>query len=208
MKNKLSITFILCLIGKFSFAQWVVADPTNLAQGIVNSTRQVVESSTIVGNTLDNFQETVKIYEQGKKYYDALQQVNNLVKDGRKVQQTALMLYEITDIYVSSFSKMLHDPNLTSKELEAIAHGYNEILKEGSDLFSDLQVIINPSSLSMNDKERMEMVDQTYRAMRDHRAFAAYFSRKFMGVSYVRSTKLGNTARVLELYGSKMDRYW
>ena len=30
----------------------------------------------------------VKIYEQGKKYYDALKSVNNLVKDARKVQQT------------------------------------------------------------------------------------------------------------------------
>ena len=37
---------------------------------------------------LSLLQETVKIYEQGKKYYDALKSVNNLVKDARKVQQT------------------------------------------------------------------------------------------------------------------------
>ena len=36
---------------------------------------------------LSLLKETVKIYEQGKKYYDALKSVNNLVKDARKVQQ-------------------------------------------------------------------------------------------------------------------------
>ena len=33
---------------------------------------------------LSLLKETVKIYEQGKKYYDALKSVNNLVKDARK----------------------------------------------------------------------------------------------------------------------------
>ena len=56
-----------------------------------------------------NFQETVKIYEQGKKYYDALKSVNNLVRDARKVQQTILMVGDITDIYVTNFQRMMRD---------------------------------------------------------------------------------------------------
>lgn len=43
---------------------------------------------------VSNFQETVKIYEQGKKYYDALKKVNNLVKDARKVREVILMVGE------------------------------------------------------------------------------------------------------------------
>ncbi len=54
-------------------------------------------------NMIKNFQETVKIYEQGKKYYDALKSVNNLVKDARKVQQTILMVGDITDILCDQF---------------------------------------------------------------------------------------------------------
>ena len=49
---------------------------------------------------LSLLKETVKIYEQGKKYYDALKSVNNLVKDARKEQQTILMVGDITDIYI------------------------------------------------------------------------------------------------------------
>lgn len=47
-------------------AQWVVSDPTNLAQGIVNSTKQVVEAAKNGQTMLQSFQQTVKIYEQSK----------------------------------------------------------------------------------------------------------------------------------------------
>ncbi len=61
-------------------AQWVVTDPTNLAQGIVNTTKQIIQTSSTASNMIKNFKETVKIYEQGKKYYDKLKKVNNLGK--------------------------------------------------------------------------------------------------------------------------------
>ena len=43
MNHKI-ILLCLCLVctGRSTYAQWVVSDPTNLAQGIVNSTKQVV----------------------------------------------------------------------------------------------------------------------------------------------------------------------
>lgn len=51
-------------------AQWVTFDPSNFAQSIVNTTRNVVQTTTTAENMVKNFQETVKIYEQGKRYYD------------------------------------------------------------------------------------------------------------------------------------------
>lgn len=56
----------LCFIGKAS-AQWVVSDPGNLAQGIINTTKQIVQTSTTAKNTLDGFMEAQKIFQQGKK---------------------------------------------------------------------------------------------------------------------------------------------
>ena len=102
-------------------AQWTVIDPSNIAQSIVNSSKSLVQESTTATNMVRNFQETVKIYQQAKKYYDALQSVNNLVRDARKVQQTILMLGNISGYYVNNFQKMLTDPNFTSSELSAIA---------------------------------------------------------------------------------------
>ena len=55
-----------------SSAQWVVTDPGNLAQGIINMSDNIAHTSKTATNTAQSFFETVKIYEQSKKYYDAL----------------------------------------------------------------------------------------------------------------------------------------
>ena len=102
---------MLCLVALFvsqtSRAQWVVTDPGNLAQGIINATKNIVHTSSTASTMIQNFQETVKIYKQGKEYYDALKKVKNLVRDARKVQQTILLVGDLTDFYVDSFERML-----------------------------------------------------------------------------------------------------
>ena len=144
-------------------AQWVTFDPSNFAQSIVNTTRNVVQTTTTAENMVKNFQETVKIYEQGKRYYDALKAVNNLVKDARKVQQTVLLVGEISDIYVNSFQKMLTDENYTPDELSAIASGYAKMLEESSGMLNEMKTVVTSTSLSMTDKERMDVIDRVYR---------------------------------------------
>lgn len=92
-------------------AQWVVTDPGNLAQSIINMSDNIVHTSATATNTAQNFAETVKIYQQYKKYYDALKSVNNLVKDARKVSEIILMVGDVSEIYVTNFRKMLGDKN-------------------------------------------------------------------------------------------------
>ena len=48
-KTILLMAVCLCFIGKAS-AQWVVSDPGNLAQGIINTTKQIVQTSTTAKN--------------------------------------------------------------------------------------------------------------------------------------------------------------
>ena len=104
-------------------AQWVVTDPGNLAQSIINTADQIIEASATASNTLDSFKEVKKVYDQGKEYYDALKAVNNLVRDARKVQQTVLLVGDISNMYVTNFGHMLNDPNFSPQELTAIAFG-------------------------------------------------------------------------------------
>ena len=209
MRTKIIMLFCLCLLlaGKAS-AQFAVFDPTNLAQGIVNTTKQIVQTSSTASNMLNNFQETVKIYEQGRKYYDALKSVNNLVKDARKVQQTILMIGEISDVYVNSFQKMMRDPNYSVEELGAIAFGYTKLLEESNGVLVELKGVVNISTLSMSDKECMDIVDRCYNSVKRYRNLTNYYTNKNIAVSYLRSKKTGDTDRVMALYGSANDRYW
>ena len=170
MRTRITFVICLCLLlaGRAS-AQWVVSDPGNLAQGIINASKNIIHTSKTATNMVNNFQETVKIYEQGKKYYDALKSVNNLVKDARKVQQTILMVGDITDIYVTSFQKMLRDDNFTVEELGAIAFGYTKLLEESNDVLTELKNVVNITTLSMTDKERMDVVERCHSKMKRYR---------------------------------------
>ena len=191
-----------------SRAQWVVTDPTNLAQGIINATKNIVQTSTTATHMVKNFQETVKIYQQGKEFYDGLKKVKNLVKDARKVQQTILMIGDITDIYVINFERMLSDPYFSTEELSAIAAGYTILLEESANVLNDLRNIVNENGLSMSDKERMEVIDLCYNRVYSYRGLVQYYTNKNIGVSYLRAKKKSDQDRILALYGSPAERYW
>jgi predicted RND superfamily exporter protein len=209
MKKK-TIILLTALLSVFSSAnaQWAVFDPSNFAQSIVNSANEIVQTSSTANNMIQNFQETVKIYEQGKRYYDALKSVHDLVKSARKVQQTILLVGDISDIYVNNFNRMMGDKNFTVEELTAIAFGYNRLLQESSDLLLDLKEVTTSTGLSMTDKERLEIIDKIYCSVSDYKNLTWYYTRKNIGVSYLRSKKSGDSARVLALYGSQSERYW
>lgn len=209
IRIKTTLLFIvIALITKNAQAQFAVIDPSNIAQSIVNTTKELAQTSRTVSNTLDTFKETKKVYEQGKQYYDALKSVNHLVKDARKVQKTLLLLGEITDIYVNNFQLMLSDKNFRADELTAIAHGYAMLLDESADILAELKNIVNINGLSMSDAERMDRIDKAYDSISNYRNLVSYYTRKNISVSYLRSKKINDTERVVALYGSANDKYW
>lgn len=209
MKTRIILLFsAYLLLAGTARAQWVVSDPGNLAQSIINASKNIIHTSKTAANMVSNFQETVKIYEQGKKYYDALKSVNNLVKDARKVREVILMVGEVSDIYVNSFQKMLRDENYTPEELSAIAFGYTKLLEESNGVLTEMKDVVNITTLSMTDKERMDVVDRCYNSMKRYRNLVMYYTNKNISVSYLRAKKKNDMDRVLALYGSGSERYW
>ena len=189
-------------------AQWVVTDPTNFAGNIANTVKEIATASKMVQNTLNSFHEIEKVYDQGKKYYDGLREVKTLVADAYKVKQSILMVAEITGIYVDSYKKMLSDRNFTPKELDAIAFGYSRLLEESNEMLKELKTIVNKSSLSMTDKERIDLIDRVYRDVKKQKNLVSYYTNKDIAVSYLRSLRAGDSERVIDLYGSAATRYW
>ena len=209
MKQKIILLVSACLLLTGTVrAQWIVSDPGNLAQSIINASENIIHTSKTAANMVSNFQETVKIYEQGKKYYDALKSVNNLVKDAVKVRNTILMIGEISDIYVTNFQLMLRDGNFTPEELSAIAFGYTKLLEESNNVLKEMKDVVNITTLSMTDKERMDVVDRCYNSVRRYRNLVMYYTNKNISVSYLRARKKNDMDRVLSLYGNRNDRYW
>ena len=171
MKKKILMLCMGCFfISLTAKAQWVVSDPGNLAQGIINAAKNIVHTSSTASNIL--------------------------------------MVGDITDIYVNSFERMLSDPYFTPEELSAIAIGYTKLLEESAHLLNDLKTVVNENGLSMNDKERMDIIDRCYTDMLQYRSLVQYYTNKNIGVSYLRAKKRNDLDRVMALYDSPNERYW
>ena len=201
--------WLMCLVlacfTQRAAAQWTVIDPSNLVQNI----KSAVQSSTTASNMIKSLQESVKIYNQSKAYYDALKAVHNIIKDARKVKLTIEMVSEITDIYMSGFNRMVTDRNFPSGELAAISAGYARLLEEGGALVAELKnIVTSGNGLSLSDKERMDAVDQIYTRMLRYRNLTRYYTDKAISVSFLRSQSKGDAARVQALYGKPSERYW
>ena len=124
------------------------------------------------------------------------------MRDARKVREIILMVGDVSDIYVTGFGRMMKDENFSARELDAIASGYTKLLEESNGVLQDLKQVIDVSTLSMTDKDRMDVVDECYRDI------VSYYTNRNIAVSYLRARKRNDMDRVMRLYGDETSRYW
>ena len=212
IRQKLKMPLIavcLCLMGTGgAHAQWVVSDPGNLAQSIINSAKEMVETAGTKANTLNGFLETKKVFEQGKAYYDALKSVHDVVRGGAKVAKSISLVMEISETYVDNYQKMLSDGNYTPEELAAISSGYAMLIDESSDVLQDLKNVVNVTGMSLTDAERLAIIENAYRSLLNYRNLVRYYTNKTISVSYLRARKKNDMDRVMALYGNPNEKYW
>ena len=189
-------------------AQFAVIDPANIAQSIANTASEVVHTSATVENVIKDWQQVQSLYNTTKGYYDQLKQVNDLLKDAKKVKDCILLVGDIGDIYVNSFGKMLADPHFDFDELQAISDGYTILLNESADMINELKGVVTENGLSMTDHERMDIISDVYDRLKNHRNLVSYYTRKNISISYIRSQKAGDEDAVMALYGNANDKYW
>ena len=174
--------------------------------------RSIVAPAIIRSKPFDKFafrlKEVEKLYNDTKKYYDALKKVNNLIGDAYKVKECILMVGDISEIYVTSYKKMLSDKNFRPSELAAMASGYAKLLQQSGESLKELKSIVKSNVFSMNDHERMQSIDRIYTTLREYRSLVSYYTRKNISVSYVRAREKNNLASVKALYGNTASRYW
>lgn len=162
MKTKIFL-FLLCL-SFFSFraqAQWAVIDPTNLAQGIINMGQNIQAVSKTTGETLNVFKQTKALYDENKKFYDDLLAIKDFVKETKKVGRSIKMVSDMSDMFIDDFSKFTSDPNLSLDEINTYMGRYNRSIRIATEELKVLSKVIG-RGLSMNDKERMDKIDESY----------------------------------------------
>ena len=85
---------------------------------------------------------------------------------------------------------------------------YAKMLEESSGMLNEMKTVVTSTSLSMTDKERMDVIDRVYRDVRNQRNLVRYYTNRNIGISYLRAKKKNDTRRVLDLYGTDNQKYW
>ena len=102
----------------------------------------------------------------------------------------------------------LRDGNFRPEELSAIAFGYTKLLEESNEVLTELKNVVNITTLSMTDKERMDVVERCHSKMKRYRNLVSYYTNKNISVSYLRAKKKNDLDRIMGLYGNMNERYW
>ena len=69
-------------------------------------------------------------------------------------------------------------------------------------MLTELRNVVNITTLSMTDKERMDVVERCHSKMKRYRNLVSYYTNKNISVSYLRAKKKNDLDRIMGLYGN------
>lgn len=161
MKTKILLFLLGLSLFSTAQAQWAVIDPTNLAQGILNMGNNIKAVAKTTGETLNVFKQTKALYDENKKFYDDLLTIKDFLRDTQKVGRSIKMVRDMSDMFVRDFSKFTSDPHLSLDEINTYMSRYNRSIRMATEELQVLSKVVG-RGLSMNDKERMDKIDQSY----------------------------------------------
>ena len=75
-------------------------------------------------------------------------------------------------------------------------------------MLTELRNVVNITTLSLTDKERMDVVERYHSKMKRYHNLVSYYTNKNISVSYLRAKKKNDLDRIMGLYGNMNERYW
>lgn len=163
MRNlkKWMLLALFCTVHFSTYAQWAVIDPSNLAQGIINMGNNISAVSKTTGETLKVFQQAQALYQENKKYYDALLTAKDFIKQTKNVGRSIQMVRDMSEMFIKDFTKFTSDPRLSARDIDTYMRRYNRSIRLATEELKELTKIVG-NGLSMSDKERMDRIDHYY----------------------------------------------
>lgn len=149
-QTKTKLVSLLCLLMAFltggkASAQLVVHDPTSLLQAI--------------GNSINEVNESAKILEQGKEYYDSLKNVHHLIKNARQVEECSSLSLRMISDYQTSASKIMAAGYFSAEQVEVYVRQQNRLMNSVAGTLNDLKQVIVNTGMSLSDKDRLDAID-------------------------------------------------
>lgn len=145
----LYLFFSLSFSTQRAYAQFVVSDPLNLVQNLLQSGYQLIMQLN-----------EVKSFVQDSAFYDALKAVANGVKTYKKVDAIIDSQKWIVKSAVDNLNNFRNNPSLNPTQISGMVKMYGYFIDQSAKNVKELQKLINPNILSMSDGERMGVIDK------------------------------------------------
>jgi branched-chain amino acid transport system ATP-binding protein len=119
-------------------------------------------------------------------------------------QDMCRFILDVNDEFGTTIVLIEHDMGVVMDISDrVIVLDYGKKIGDGSP-----KEVTTATGLSMTDKERLDIINRIYGEVLEYKNLTWYYTRKNIGVSYLRSKEKGDAARVLSLYGTHEQRYW
>ena len=150
--------------------------------------------NSIKSQSLDNF-------NLHKNFLDGLKAVSPAVKNDPAINAIASMQSQIISEYNATYKKLVSTGLFNRDELDYFNKGYARISKQADQNMADLQLLITPERLQMNEAERLSAIDKIRADMESQLNVVKSFSKKVNTLSAIRLQLKKDNQNLRNSYG-------
>ena len=208
--KKLLLLIICFFIANHTYGQMPVTDAaanvnigavnTNLATVNTNLAAANKKSASILGKAILQIKELVALKEKYTEQMNLIKEVNGYISNGEQVVLIKNLLKDIGSEYSEGLSFISEEKLIKDDEKVAFYKIYKNALNESVTNFGKVLDIISADKLSMNDAERITLLNRIEEILEDNKNYISYVTKK---TKYVVSLKKKENARQANLNSQK-----
>lgn len=134
-------------------------------------------------------------------YFSSLSQVAPAVRDDPKGKAIAEMQAQLISQLDTEIRWQQEQKLLSTTEITYLRKVADNLRAKARLDMEELSEVLTPGKLQLSDAGRLQRLDRLYAAMKDKKAFAAYFTAKCRKLALGRQKEKQEKARMKELYG-------
>ena len=159
LSRKICMTIVFALSAYISYGQWVVTDPTQVAQRAWQYAENSIKMVKEIGLSSDQLDKLKDVYNQGKEFYDKTSKVKAGFEKSYEIYEAGSLIYGISNKVKKNISEVYRlDKKISNSEKLAIFKNFNNMIETANKKAEMLKRIAGKDAYDMSNGERMMLL--------------------------------------------------
>lgn len=159
LSRKICMTIVFALSAYISYGQWVVTDPTQVAQRAWQYAENSIKMVKEIGLSSDQLDKLKDVYNQGKEFYDKTSKVKAGFEKSYEIYEAGSLIYGISNKVKKNISEVYRlDKKISNSEKLAICKNFNNMIETANKKAETLKRIAGKDAYDMSNGERMMLL--------------------------------------------------